>query len=305
MSSGTLAWQPTAPAQRTLDSLRALIARYAVDEGHTLAHGLNLYRFSRPTAFVKSPAFGVTLAVVVQGAKRVRIYDRELRVDERQYLVITHELHYEGATVEARPNAPYLAMSMCFCAATVARALMRFAEAGGQASSEGLPAFVAPCDPHILAALERILCTLDDPLERQVLVPLAVEEILFRLLRTEAAAALRIAVGRGADGERILDVMQYINAHSARPLRVKDLARHAKMSNSHFAHRFSEIARVSPMRYLREVRLERARELLATSGARSSTVAAEVGFESPAHFTRQFRRRFGVAPTEYASRARR
>src|SRR5262245_18353581 len=137
MSRSTLVRQPTAPAERTLESLRALVARYAVDEGQNLVHGLNLYRFSRPTAFVKSPAFGVTLALVVQGAKRVRVYDRELSIDERQYLVITHELQYEGATVEARPNAPLLGMTMGFSAATVARALIRFADAGGQANSEG------------------------------------------------------------------------------------------------------------------------------------------------------------------------
>jgi len=54
---------------------------------------------------------------------------------------------------------------------------------------------------------------------------------------------------------------------------------------------------VSPMRYLREVRLERARVLLQARGARVSEVAVEVGFESPAHFAREFKRRYGSPPS--------
>ena len=70
------------------------------------------------------------------------------------------------------------------------------------------------------------------------------------------------------------------------------------MSPSHFAHRFSAVARVSPMRYLREVRLDTARSRLLGNGARVSEVAVAVGFESPAHFTREFKRRFGVSPSK-------
>jgi AraC-like DNA-binding protein len=73
------------------------------------------------------------------------------------------------------------------------------------------------------------------------------------------------------------------------------------MSPSHFAHRFRAVARVSPMRYLREVRLDAARARLLGNGSRVSEVAVEVGFESPAHFTREFKRRFGVSPSKSLS----
>ena len=286
----------------SLEPLRTLIANQIPCDGQMPYHGLMLHRYSHPTRFVKAPAFGVTLGLVVQGAKDVRIHDRMFHVDPRQYIVITHPLQFEGAAIDARPDAPYLAVGLRFSAAAVARALLRFAEAGGQTGSEVASAFVVPTDARMIGAFERLLGAMEDPLERQVLAPLAIEEILFRLLCSDAGATLRLAAGRGADGERILEVMQYINASSGRALRVEDLARRARMSPSHFAHRFSEVARVSPMRYLREVRLERARELLAKPGVRCADVAADVGFESPAHFSRQFRRRFGIAPTEYIER---
>ena len=51
------------------------------------------------------------------------------------------------------------------------------------------------CDAGIADALERLLRTLADPLDRKLLAPLVVDEILFRLLRSDAAAAVRAGVG--------------------------------------------------------------------------------------------------------------
>lgn len=97
--------------------------------------------------------------------------------------------------------------------------------------------------------------------------------------------------------------MAFIRSNHARKLTVEALAKKVAMSSSHFAHRFTAVARTSPMRYVREVRLERARELMAEHGARAGEVAARVGFESAAHFAREFKRRFGRSPTHYTPRA--
>jgi AraC-like DNA-binding protein len=76
------------------------------------------------------------------------------------------------------------------------------------------------------------------------------------------------------------------------------------MSESHFAHRFSEVARVSPMRYLRQLRLDHARALMLGEGARPSEAAARAGFESPSHFNREFKRLYGAPPADYVRRLR-
>jgi hypothetical protein len=53
----------------------------------------------------------------------------------------------------------------------------------------------------------------------------------------------------------------------------------------------------------RGVRLERAKTLLGEQGTRPSEVAQAVGFENAAHFTRQFKRRYGTPPSRYRERA--
>ncbi|HVT07493.1 MAG TPA: helix-turn-helix domain-containing protein [Polyangia bacterium] len=187
-------------------------------------------------------------------------------------------------------------MSLSFPPERVARALITLAEAGATPSHEASPAFLLDCDLGIAMALERLLRLAADPVEAKLLGPLIVDEILLRLLRTDAAATLRASVGSPADAQRILQAMQYIRENYAEKLRVDEVARRVAMSPSHFAHRFQAVARISPMRFVRQVRLERARERL-VSGARVSEVAMEVGFESPAHFTREFKRTFGCTPS--------
>ncbi|MCY1561156.1 RCS-specific HTH-type transcriptional activator RclR [compost metagenome] len=90
--------------------------------------------------------------------------------------------------------------------------------------------------------------------------------------------------------------------HLGRPLSVAEIAGHVHMSPSHFAHSFREVAGVTPMRCIRDLRLEEARSLMLGAGLRPGDAAAKVGFESAAHFNRAFRRRFETTPAEYVRR---
>jgi AraC-like DNA-binding protein len=288
---------PDGPVAPLRDRVLALAER----EGHTgiEAPDLCIYRFSQPTTFTKAATFGVTLGVVVQGTKRIRVGGCEISVDPTRVLVITRETEHQSAASNASAERPFLGLSLCFGPERVARALLALAEAGGPTAKETAPAFAMPFEASLAGALERLLQTLDDPLDRKLIAPLVIDEILYRLLRSPAAAAVRSGVSHAADADRILASMQFIRTHHARDLTVHAIARHVAMSPSHFAHRFSAVARISPMRYLRSVRLDRARTLLLEQGARAGDVAAQVGFESPAHFAREFKRRFGNPPSHY------
>jgi len=290
------------PDQREalLGPLRDLVDALATTDGHIplLVPELCLYRFSEPTTYRKAATFGVTLAVVLQGRKRMRFGARELTITPEQFVLVTRESDHEAAVLSATRREPFLGLGICFGPERVARALLALADAGGSDSgADRIPALAVEPDGPVVGALERLVATLPDPVDRRVLAPLILDEILLRLLRTPAAATIRGAVGPGGDASRILDVMRFIRQNHREKLTVPQLARQVAMSPSHFAHRFRAVARVSPMRYLRQVRLDTARSLILQTGARVSQAAVEVGFESPAHFTREFKRRFGVPPS--------
>ncbi len=166
-----------------------------------------------------------------------------------------------------------------------------------------MAAFTARLESALAEPFSRLLDMVDDPVERRTLAPLAVEELVFRLLRSDAAAAMHGAI-RAADARPITEAMRLMRVQAFRPLSVEAIARELAMSPSHFAHRFRVIARMSPMRFVKEVRLDAARTLLLSEGALASDVALRVGYESPAHFARDLKRRFGAPPTRYARRLR-
>jgi AraC family transcriptional regulator len=91
-------------------------------------------------------------------------------------------------------------------------------------------------------------------------------------------------------------VLELIDARLADGVSVAELAREAGLSPTHFARAFKESLGRAPHQYILTVRLERARRLLDAPGAVISDVALRTGFADQAHFTRLFRRYFGVTP---------
>ncbi|HEY2557499.1 MAG TPA: AraC family transcriptional regulator [Diaminobutyricibacter sp.] len=78
---------------------------------------------------------------------------------------------------------------------------------------------------------------------------------------------------------------------------VDELAQHAQLSRSAFAERFTRLMGESPGRYVSRRRLAHADELLTSSSAPLSRIAAEAGYESEAAFSRAFSRAFGESPS--------
>ena len=77
------------------------------------------------------------------------------------------------------------------------------------------------------------------------------------------------------------------------------LADSASMSRSSFAQRFKESFGRSPMDFLKELRLQRAAQLLQTTSRPIKSIADQVGFESRSHFSRSFADFFGTTPADF------
>jgi AraC family transcriptional regulator len=91
-------------------------------------------------------------------------------------------------------------------------------------------------------------------------------------------------------------VLELMDAQSNRQLTLDALAREAGLSLAHFARAFKQSTGRAPHQHLMALRLERARRLLEARGMSLSDVAMRTGFADQAHFTRLFKRQFGVTP---------
>jgi AraC family transcriptional regulator len=91
-------------------------------------------------------------------------------------------------------------------------------------------------------------------------------------------------------------VLERMDAEPDAHLTIDALAREAGLSPAHFARAFKQSIGRAPHQHLLALRLERARRLLDGPDPVLSEVALETGFADQAHFTRFFKRQFGITP---------
>ncbi|MEF2071874.1 GlxA family transcriptional regulator [Consotaella aegiceratis] len=98
-----------------------------------------------------------------------------------------------------------------------------------------------------------------------------------------------------ADG-RVRRAMLLMEQHVSEPLTVDTIALRLKLSSRQLERLFHDALGMSPAAAYRRIRLRHAKRLLMTTGKSVTDIAVETGFCDAAHFARQFRSLFGVAP---------
>lgn len=101
---------------------------------------------------------------------------------------------------------------------------------------------------------------------------------------------------------RVRRVIELIEANLELGVSVEAMAAEVGLSPAHFTRAFKQATGRSPHQHLIAARLEQARAALTRSDARLSEVALRFGFADQAHFTRMFRRHFGITPGQLARR---
>ncbi|MDD3336995.1 MAG: AraC family transcriptional regulator [Eubacteriales bacterium] len=92
----------------------------------------------------------------------------------------------------------------------------------------------------------------------------------------------------------------YLAQHFNNPnLMLQDVAGFVGMSNSRFSTVFTQKTNITFTKYLTELRVGKARELLQATELRSSQIAYEVGFNDPHYFSYLFKKETGMTPSEY------
>ena len=89
-----------------------------------------------------------------------------------------------------------------------------------------------------------------------------------------------------------------------RKLAPVEIAESVRLSPSHLRHLFKNETDASLARYLKELRLKRAKHLLETTFLSVKEVAASVGLNSVGHFVSDFTKAYRMSPARYAERYR-
>lgn len=97
-------------------------------------------------------------------------------------------------------------------------------------------------------------------------------------------------------------VEEYMRANLCDKIRMEDLAEVAQLSPSHFSRSFRQTVGHSPHRYIMELRLKTARDLIASTNSSFEEISAITGFSSNSHMTATMRRFWGAKPMQFRRR---
>jgi AraC-like DNA-binding protein len=282
---------------RLVTRLNALAVREGPNP--TSLPSVTLYRIAQPLprhAAIYEPL----ILIVARGSKRVYLGGDVYTYDAGNYLVTSVPLPIECEAPRASRRDPILLLAIGVDPVMIGELLVEMEDKPQNTQPVPRGLYASPLTPPLRDAAVRLLDCLKSPTDSKVLGPLFVREVVYRVLRGERGEALRALAAADTYFGQISQVLDHLHRNYANPIDVESLARQAKMSPSTFYQKFKAVTAMSPLQYLKSVRLGKARLLMVQESCTASDAAFAVGYESAPQFSREYKRLFGVSPAQDA-----
>lgn len=124
-------------------------------------------------------------------------------------------------------------------------------------------------------------------------------KLIFCLCSQHPSAISRPSDKALRDGERIKLMLQFVQEHYSEELSIADIASSAMISQSEGLRCFRATIGASPVQYLRQLRVQKAAELLKAGTLKITQIASQCGFQDMSYFAKTFKDMMGQTPSEY------
>ena len=169
--------------------------------------------------------------------------------------------------------------------------------------AKGLPDRVFDLSSAEAGFLQRILheCDMTDVYSSDF-IRCYLKMLLLSVLRDSGGTKKRLKTPVALHNENLIvsRALQYIADNVYEKLSVEKLAKEIGVSASHLTALFHRQMRISPGEYIRRVKLEESKGLIREGKMNFSQIAATLNYSTIHHFSRQFKEKFGLSPSEYA-----
>jgi len=285
---------------RRQELLRAVEAIATDDDLQpTDIEGLWTYRADAPTEPSLSD-YRLGLCVAVQGRKRVFFGGEALEYGPLTCLLVALPLPLEAQVVEASLDRPCLVLVLDIDPAIVRQTADTMAGTGKVQSPPQAVRQLAVEGP-LLDSILRLACAATSERDAHVLGESLKREVVYRVLESDQGGLLRSLAAQTSGAHRIERVIRYMDRNLKRRVSVPEMAELAHMSESSLYHIFKDVTSMSPLQYLKRVRLQKARALMLGSDRNASEAAMAVGYRSISQFSREFKALFGMPPSHARS----
>ena len=166
--------------------------------------------------------------------------------------------------------------------------------------------FTAP--QHAINLLQQMLRERDRMDEYSGDMMIAHLTMLLVSLQRQAVAKtevkLQTANAIHSENEIIRRAQIYVSTHIREKLSVPVVARQVDVSPSYLTALFHKNLQISPGEYIRRIKLQESKQMIRENNLNFTEIAAELQYSTVHHFSRQFKEKFGITPTEYAKSVR-
>ena len=143
-----------------------------------------------------------------------------------------------------------------------------------------------------------------DPWSMDMIASQLTQLLLSVLRQQESTSKLMASNSLNAENEIIRRAQQYISDHVREKLSVPYVARMVDVSPSYMTALFHKNLQISPGEYIRRIKIQESKQLIREGNMNFTEIAEALHYSTVHHFSRQFKDKFGITPTEYAKSVR-
>lgn len=247
----------------------------------------------------KSPLiYDVCLILVLQGKKIANLASSRFTFDCDNYLVVPTTLPLICETY-ATKEEPFISLIISLdrkMMVDIIEELSYRKFENQNKSSIGI--FSDKVTEQIENTTAKLLDILESKEEAAILGRGVLKELFYRIAIGQNASVLHKMFLESNNESKIAKALKIIHDNYQENHDMETLARVCDMSVSSFHNHFKKITSLTPLQYIKKIRLTKAKDLLIKHRFKVVDVAEELGYDNPSHFSRDFKNYFGYPPKE-------
>ncbi len=281
--------------------LSELIERKVCQNGlvETGIEGVQLFKITEPIDCAPV-VYEPSLTAIVSGAKEAILNGNKHIFDTKRYTCCTMPIPVEAGIPEASVSRPLTGVYISLDSSIMRELVIQLEslgldEAGNLAAHSTTGMASARWDDDFTGALYRLLLLTDSAADIAVLGKSRLRELYYALLKGEAGSAVRQSFNAG---NAIVRAIEYLTANVHKTTTIDDIAGKVGMSRAVFHRKFKQATAMSPIQFVKSMRLNNAAKRIA-QGINVSVAAMDVGYVSSSQFSRDFKRAYGQSPKQW------
>ena len=260
--------------------------------------GVELFKISTPYSKINS-VLPASICILISGSKNLYLGEEKYVYDENNYLIGTVKVPVEAELIDSSANNPALGVIIYLDSNIISELLKNFDDLKEWQIEKRTEQIIttSPMNRAIENSLERLLETVPNPMDIEVLSKSIIREIFYEILKSPQGHILRNSVQHHTKVHEMVPTIKYLEQNFKNDMKIEEIAKYASMSIPSLHKNFKKATSLSPIQFIKKLRLHNAHSLL-LSGYNASNAAFESGYSNSAQFSREFKRLFGISPKE-------